>query len=85
MKLWALPVSWEVAGVAMVPADTLEDAIHAVRHDDSIELPTGYYVHGSFDITIEDTAFIREFYNHGQLDDVVPAEEDSDDAATELR
>ena len=29
MKQWAIPVSWEVAGVVVIPANTLEEAIHA--------------------------------------------------------
>ena len=71
MKLWAIPVSWEVAGVAMIPANTLDEAISAVRHDDSIELPSGYYVDGSFDVTVDDDDLIRNFYNHGQQDEIV--------------
>lgn len=69
MKMWAIPVSWEVAGVAMIPGDTLEDAILTTKHDDSIELPHGEYVDGSFDVTVDDYDLIRNFYNHGQLDD----------------
>ena len=44
MKQWAIPVSWEVAGVVIIPANTLEEAIHAAKHDDSIGLPSGEYV-----------------------------------------
>lgn len=70
MKLWAIPVSWEVAGVAMIPGNTLEEAIQAAKHDDSVELPSGEYVDGSFDVTVDDDDLIRNFYNHGQQDDV---------------
>ena len=70
MKQWAIPVSWEVAGVVIIPANTLEEAIHAAMHDDSIGLPSGEYVDGSFDVTVDDDDCIRNFYNHGQQDDI---------------
>ena len=70
MKQWAIPVSWEVAGVVIIPANTLEEAIHAAKHDDSIGLPSGEYVDGSFDVTIDDDDCIRNFYNPGQQDDI---------------
>ena len=70
MKLWAIPVSWEVAGVAMIQGNTLEEAIQAAKHDDSVGLPSGEYVDGSFDVTVDDYELIRNFYNHGQQDDV---------------
>ena len=70
MKQWAIPVSWEVAGVVIIPANTLEEAIHAAKHDDSIGLPSGEYVDGSFDVTIDDDDCIRNFYNNGQQDDI---------------
>ena len=70
MKQWAIPVSWEVAGVVIIPANTLEEAIHAAKHDDSIGLPSGEYVDGSFDVTVDDDDCIRNFYNHGQQDDI---------------
>ena len=69
MKQWAIPVSWEVAGVVTISANTLEEAIHAAKHDDSIGLPSGEYVDGSFDVTIDDDC-IRNFYNNGQQDDI---------------
>ena len=70
MKQWAIPVSWEVAGVVIIPATTLEEAIHAAKHDDSIGLPSGEYVDGSFDVTVDDDECIRNFYNNGQQDDI---------------
>ena len=70
MKEWAIPVSWEVVGIAIISANTLEEAIHAAKHDDSIGLPSGEYVDGSFDVTIDDDDCIRNFYNHGQQDDI---------------
>ena len=70
MKLWEIPVSWEVAGIATVPGNTLEEAIQKAKHDDSVELPSGEYVDGSFDVTVDDDDLIREVYNHGQQDDI---------------
>ena len=70
MKQWAIPVSWEVAGVVTISANTLEEAIRAAKHDDSIGLPSGEYVDGSFDVTVDDDDCIRNFYNNGQQDDI---------------
>ena len=70
MKQWAIPVSWEVAGVVIISANTLEEAIHAAKHDDSIGLPSGEYFDGSFDVTVDDDDCIRNFYNNGQQDDI---------------
>ena len=70
MKQWAIPVSWEVAGVVIISANTLEEAIHAAKQDDSIGLPSGEYVDGSFDVTVDDDDCIRNFYNNGQQDDI---------------
>lgn len=71
MKIWLIPVSWEVAGIAKVPGNTLDEAIQAIRHDESIELPSGEYVDGSFDVTVDDDDLIREIYNQGQQDEVL--------------
>lgn len=70
MKIWAIPVSWEVAGIVKIPANTLDEAFHAVKHDESIELPSGEYVDGSLDVTVDDDDIIRDCYNHGQKDDI---------------
>ena len=70
MKQWVIPVSWEVAGVITISANTLEEAIHAAKHDDSIGLPSGEYVDGSFDVIVDDDECIRNFYNNGQQDDI---------------
>jgi len=70
MRIWDIPVSWEVAGIVRIPANTLDEAIHAVKHDESIELPYGEYVDGSFDVTVDDDGLIRDYYNHGQKDDI---------------
>lgn len=73
MKEWFIPVSWEVCGMVKIRANTLSEAIDAAKHDDSIELPDGEYVDGSFDVTVDDDELIRAAYNAGQEDDT-PAE-----------
>lgn len=77
MKEWSIPVSWEVCGMVKIKANTLEEAIHTAIHDDSIELPYGEYVDGSFDVTVDDDELIREAYNAGQEDDIPDDEDDS--------
>ena len=69
MKIWNIPVSWEVVGMVEIQAATLEKAIEIARTDDSIELPYGEYVDGSFDVTVDDDELIRECYNKGQQDE----------------
>ena len=69
MKTWNIPVSWEVVGMVEIQAPTLEKAIEIVSTDDSIELPYGEYVDGSFDVTVDDDELIRECYNKGQQDE----------------
>ena len=69
MKIWNIPVSWEVVGMVEIQAPTLEKAIEIVSTDDSIELPYGEYVDGSFDVTVDDDELIRECYNKGQQDE----------------
>ena len=69
MKIWNIPVSWEVVGMVEIQAPTLEKAIEIARTDDFIELPCGGYVDGSFDVTVDDDELIRECYNKGQQDE----------------
>lgn len=69
MKAWMIPVSWEVCGMVKINANTLGEAVWAAKHDDTIKLPEGEYVDGSFDVTIDDDETIRQFYNAGQEDE----------------
>ena len=69
MKIWNIPVSWEVADMVEIQATTLEKAIEIARTDDSIGLPCGEYVDGSFDVTVDEDELIRECYNKGQQDE----------------
>ena len=69
MKIWNIPVSWEVVGVVEIQAPTLDQAIEIAKTDDTIKLPYGEYVCGSFDATVDDDELIRECYNKGQQDE----------------
>lgn len=71
MKLWKIPVTWEVCGVVYLEANTLEEAIEQARDDDGvIPLPTeSDYVDGSWRVTEEDTETVRELYNNNQKND----------------
>ena len=69
MRIWKIPVSWEVAGVVEIQAPTLDRAIEIAKTDDTIKLPYGEYVSGSFDVTVDDDDLIRNYYNQGQQDE----------------
>ena len=69
MRSWKIPVSWEVAGVVEIQAPTLDQAIEIAKTDDTIKLPDGEYVCGSFDVTVDDDDLIRNYYNQGQQDE----------------
>ena len=69
MKTWKIPVSWEVCGVVEIQAPTLDQAIEIAKTDDTIKLPDGEYVCGSFDVTVDDDDLIRNYYNQGQQDE----------------
>ena len=69
MKTWKIPVSWEVVGVVEIQAPTPDQAIEIAKTDDTIKLPDGEYVCGSFDVTVDDDDLIRNYYNQGQQDE----------------
>lgn len=69
-KQWRIPVFWEMCGVITITADTLKEAIERAKNDDSVELPTGSYIDGSFALSLDDPEEIREYYNYNQLDEV---------------
>ena len=69
MKIWTIPVSWEMMGTVEVEADTLEEAIGLAECDD-IPLPdNGEYVSSSWRSDCVDEDFIRQYYNNNQEDD----------------
>ena len=70
MKTWRIPVSWEVCGVTEVEADSLEEAIEIAETDESIALPDGIYIEGSWKVDTEDTDYVRGWLNNNQEDDI---------------
>jgi len=71
MKKWRIPVSWEMAGIVEVEADTLEEAIE-IAEDERGEIPlpdNGEYVMASWRTEVEDVEACRDLYNDGQKDD----------------
>lgn len=69
MKTWKIPVAWEVCGLMEIQASTLEEAMDIAKNDDTIPLPDGYYIDGSFDLDCYEIEIIRECYNDNQKDD----------------
>ena len=69
MKIWEIPVTWEMRGTLKVEAKTLEEAMKIARDNRLIPLPGGYYVNGSWRLTNIDEDFIRECYNNNQKDE----------------
>lgn len=68
-KTWKIPVSWEMCGYVHIDAPTLAEAMEKVRSDnDDIPLPAGDYVDGSFCLSYEEEAEIRDLHNNGQPD-----------------
>lgn len=68
MPEWEIPVTWEMCGKVKIRAYSLERAMEITETDDSIKLPKGNYVDGSFGLGSEDKEFIRFAYNDGQKD-----------------
>ena len=48
-KIWKIPVTYSMAGVIEIKADTLKEAIDIALNDDSIPLPDdAYYIYDSW-------------------------------------
>lgn len=71
MKVWKIPVAWEMCGIVTVEANTLETAMDIARNESSnIQLPDdGNYVDGSWDLSMEEEDEIRSCYNNNQKDE----------------
>lgn len=70
MKEWRIPVSYEMAGVVKVQANTLEEAIK-IAADEAEEIPLpddADYIPGSWLVAHDDVDFLRSFYNGDQSD-----------------
>ena len=69
-KDWQIQVSWEMSGVVNIKADAFEEAIELAKHDESVALPPGDYVDGSFSVSFDNPDGIRMFYNNNQPDEI---------------
>lgn len=71
-KEWNVPVSWQIAGVKKIEANTLEEAMLKVKYEDgSMSLPDEQiYIDGSFELSydVNEVEFVREYENNGQED-----------------
>ena len=68
MKTWRIPLAWEMAGICVVEANTLEEAIEEALAPET-PLPEGDYMIESCVVACDDEEYVREFYNDGQKDD----------------
>jgi len=64
MKTYKVAVTWEVCGEIEIKANSLSEALKKAKADDTIPLPEGNYVDGSFEINDE----MSEYLNEGLLD-----------------
>jgi len=64
MKTYKIAVTWEVCGEIEIKANSLSEALKKAKADDTIPLPEGSYVDGSFEINDE----MSEYLNEGLLD-----------------
>ena len=70
MKIWKIPITWEMCGEVKIEANTLEEAMEIAKDDDSfIPLPYGSYVDGSWQLTYTNEKVIRQCYNDNQQDE----------------
>lgn len=62
MKEFKVAVEWSLCGVVPVKANSLEEAIEKVKEDDSIPLPNGEYLDGSFSVNddLEFQEYVQE-------------------------
>lgn len=63
MKVWKIPVTWEMYGVVRVEADTLKAAMEIAEDPDGdIPLPKdGNYVDGSWALSSTDPEYVQLF------------------------
>ncbi len=65
--IWKIPVTWEVCGSVLIPAKTLKEAMEIVKNDDTIPVPKGEYVDGSWSLSSDDEQFVLECFNKDML------------------
>ena len=69
-KIWKIPVTYSMAGIIEIKADTLKEAIDIALNDDSITLPDdAYYIDDSWGVC-DSEEYIRECYNNNQKDNI---------------
>lgn len=75
MKTWIIPVTWEMYGVVVCEASTLEEAMeYAADKDGVIPLPNDSdYVDGSWRLSYDmgEAETVRECWNKGQKDEEI--------------
>jgi len=60
MKTYKVAVTWEVCGEVEVVANNLKAALKKARKDDTIPLPEGNYIDGSFEVDEEMSRYLNE-------------------------
>lgn len=69
-KIWKIPVTYSMAGMIEIKADTLKEAIDIALNDESIPLPDdAYYIDSSWGVC-DSEEYIRECYNNNQEDNI---------------
>jgi hypothetical protein len=61
MKIFKIPVTWEMCGFVKIEANTIEEAMRFVNEDEyDIELPNvSNYVDGSFALSTTDPEIVK--------------------------
>jgi hypothetical protein len=68
MKMWKIPVVWQMTSTINVVADTLEEAMTLAR-EEYIPMPSnGVYLDESLAPATDDVSLIRECYNGNMKD-----------------
>lgn len=69
-KIWKILVTYSMAGIIEIKADTLKEAIDITLNDDSIPLPDdAYYIDDSWGVC-DSEEYVRECYNNNQKDNI---------------
>lgn len=67
MKVWKIPVTYQVSAIVEIEAETLEEAMEiAAYNDETIPLPNdSEYVEGSWELSYDfsDIDIVRKFWN----------------------
>lgn len=73
MKMWKIPVTWEMCGIVEIEAKTLQEAMDCAKDDEEeIPLPDdSIYVDGSWKLSYNSSEvdYVRKSFNNGQQDE----------------